>query len=277
VSKRIVFTLAFGERRFGEMALGLGRSLRLIGDTTPRAVLTDIDDLPWEKSFDHVIRANVPKEDIWWSKFYALDHTDADEVLYIDGDCLAFKRLVPIFDYYQGAPFGVQGPVMSTGSWYDKSIAEVCASEGVSAVPKFNGGLMYYTRTPEMAEILAEAKRIALRAGEIGWRMSRGVPADEVCLSLAMARTGLGRAAPDVMNFTNSGVGLIGPLRMNVMRGECRYVCRRYSVQYAEPYVFHAHFYSKFLGYWRQVDKLRELEERDEWLGRRVVGSSGRN
>ena len=99
---RIVFTLAFGHRKFAEMALGLGRSLRLIGDTTRRVVLTDLDDYPWEKSFDQVIRLKVPTEDLGWAKLYALEHTDAKRVLFIDGDGLAFKRLDPIFDAFAG-------------------------------------------------------------------------------------------------------------------------------------------------------------------------------
>jgi hypothetical protein len=258
---RIVFTLAFGHRKFAEMALGLGRSLRLIGDTTRRVVLTDLDDYPWEKSFDQVIRLKVPMEDLWWAKLYALDHTDAKRVLFIDGDSLAFKRVDPIFDAFAGAPFGVQGVVANQGSWYGPDISEVCQKAGVKELVKFNGGLLYYERGEELNRLVEEAKAVAADAERYGWRLSRGVPADEVCLSVAMARTGIGIGVPEESNFSNSGVGLIGKLRMDVMRNECEYLCRRYTLQRVEPYVFHAHFFKSYFVYWRQLKRLAWLEE----------------
>ncbi len=259
-----MFTLAFGHPRFAEMAMGLGRSLKLIGDTTPRAVLTDIDGFPWERAFDIVIRRKVPPQDIWWSKLYAREETDAKRILFLDGDCLAFKRLDPIFEAFAGAPFGVQGVLKSEGEWYGPDISEVAAKAGVPGMVQFNGGLMYYEPGPELDRLVEEAKRISAEGERYGWRLSRGVPADEVCLSLAMATTGLGRHVPDESDFSNSAVGLVGPLRMDVMRRECNYICRRHNLQYVEPFVFHAHFYSKFLIYWKQLETLKRLEDYEQ-------------
>jgi len=269
VPEQIVFTLAFGARRFGEMAMGLGRSLSLIGDPTPRAILTDIDGFDWERYFPLVIRRSIPREETFWAKFAALEYTDASRVLFIDSDCLAFKRLGPVFDAFAGAPIGVQGIEATEGSWYDKSVPDVCASEGVPFLPKFNGGLLYYERSPELQRVIDESKAIAARYDEIGWRRfsgphARGVVPEEPCISLAMARTSIGRLLPDQVNFQNSGVGLVGKLRMDVMRNECRYLCRRYDMEYVEPYVFHAHFYSKFLIYWRQLRALEKLEQYED-------------
>ena len=261
VRDRVFFTLAFGAKKFGHMAMGLGRSLKLIGDPTPRAVLTDIDDFPWENVFDIVIRESVPKEDIWWAKLYARDRIDAKSILFLDGDALAFKRLDPIFRAGEGGVFGVQGPWRSEGEWYGPDISEVCAKAGVKAMPQFNGGLMYYEPGAQLEELIAEAKDVSANAAKYGWRLARGVPVDEVCLSLAMARTGIGRVFRESTNFQNSGVGLIGRLDLDVMKNRCRYVCRRYDVQFVEPRIFHAHFYSKFLIYWRQLRALEKLEQ----------------
>lgn len=266
MAERLVFTLAFGHRRFGEMAMGLGRSLSLIGDTNRRAILTDIDGFDWERHFDVVIRKSVAREETFWAKLYALDCTDADEVLFIDGDSLAFKRLDPIFDAFSGAAFGVQAIMADSGEWYDNDIAKVCKNEGVSAIPKFNGGLLYYRRGDEVKALIDEARACGERYDEIGWRRnanrhSKGVIADEPCISLAMARTGIGRVVPDTTNFHNSGVGLVGKLHMNVLRNECRYLCRRYDLQLVEPYIFHAHLYSKYLIYWRQLKMLEKLDQ----------------
>jgi hypothetical protein len=96
--KRIVFTIAVGKRKFAECALGLGRSLKLIGDTTHRVVLTDLTDIEWADCFDQVIPYTGDISWIFFEKLTALDLTDADQVLFIDSDSLVFKRLDPIFE-----------------------------------------------------------------------------------------------------------------------------------------------------------------------------------
>ena len=267
--KRIVFTSAFGHPRFARMALGLGRSLRLIGDTTHRVVMTDMRDMPWEPAFDQVLYCNVPKDDLYWSKFYALNLTDADEILYVDSDSLAFKRLDPVFDYFEGSPFGVQGTVLSSGLWWGKERAQVCQEENVSGLCRINAGLLYYTRTPEFDRILAEAKTLGARYQQGGWQLSLGVPSEEVCLSVAMAKLDLGRIAPDEMDFHNPAMGLIGKLNMDVRKGECRFLSRELKVRLVEPNLFHAWRYKFYLIYWRQLKRLEALERYEK---NRVMG-----
>lgn len=261
---RVMVTLAFGHPKFAKMALGLGRSLKLIGDPTPRMVITDIEGQPWDKSFDIVVKRSIPPEEIWWAKTLALEHTDADKVLFIDGDGLAFKRLAPIFDAFEGAAFGVQGIPKSDGDWYGKDLKEVCRIAGVESIVKLNGGLLYYERGPQFEEFMREARAVAADTPKYGWNLSRGVPPDEICIAVAMARTGIGRHVPEEANFTNSGVGLLGKMRMDVMRNQCEYLCRRYSLQRIEPYVFHAHFHKSFFLYWKQLRKLEGLEKYED-------------
>jgi len=64
---------------------------------------------------------------------------------------------------------------------------------------------------------------------------------------------------PDATDFMSTGVGLIGPLRLDVRAGVCEYLCRRERVRYIRPYVFHASRYSNFLVYWRELARLRRL------------------
>lgn len=249
--------------------MGLGRSLSLIGDPTPRAILTDIEGPDWERYFQVVIRRSVPPDETFWTKFYALDYTDAQRILFIDSDCLAFKRLDPIFKAFEGAPIGVQGILATAGSWYDKPVRDVCVEEAVPYLPKFNGGLLYYERGDEIRQVVAEARAIGDRFDEIGWRRFSGAHAkgaipEEPCIGLAIAKTGFGRVISDKANFQNSGVGLVGRLHLNVLRNQCHYLCRRYDLEYVEPYIFHAHFYSKFLVYWRQLDALAKLERYED-------------
>ncbi|CAN5427505.1 hypothetical protein BH11ARM1_BH11ARM1_13370 [soil metagenome] len=258
--KRIVYTLAVGKPKFAECALGLGRSLRLIGDTTRRIVVTDQLDHPWKNSFDEVISPTDPLDWIFFSKLTALKRTDADQVLFIDADSLAFRRLDEIFDYCEGKGLCVQGKSITEGEWYG-SVPEHLRKHSISSLPQFNGGLIYYERTPECEPFIETCYDYGRRAKELGFQRDDPLIPDEPCISLAMAETGKGHLIPDEMDFSNSAMGLIGKLHMDVRTGTCDYVCRRYDVRHVRPYVFHASRYIYFNIYWKQLARLEALEK----------------
>jgi hypothetical protein len=264
--KRIVYMQAVGKPRFAEMALGLARSLSLIGDDTPRVIVTDQKGFPWGRYFDKVLEPVHPVEWIFFSRLDALERTDADQIITIDGDCLAFKRLAPIFDYCRGKGFVVQGHHTSEGYWY-ADIAETCRKFNVPSLGRFNGGLMYYERSPETKKFLEKVFEYGKQFDELGFKRKTKLIPDEPVIGLAMATERFGHVASEEMDFHNSAVGLIGKLRMDVMKNECRFVCRRHAVRYVEPYVFHAHFYSKFFIYWKQLKKLEQLEKYEDRHG----------
>ncbi len=255
---RVVLTVGRGKPKFAEMALGLGRSLSLIGDDTPRAVLTDLPEFPWARHFEKVIEPPGPRSAL--DKLLGLELTDADQVLAIDGDCLAFRRLGPIFEHCRGLGFAVIGHRQSQGMWHGADVAEVCRRLGVDSVPSFNGGMLYYERTAETRELIEEMKRIEANYADSGFADFRGNASEEVCVLLAMAKTGFGAIVPDETDFMNTGVGLIGELTLDVLRNDCRFVCRRHAVRFVRPYVFHASRYSNFAKYWKQLDLLAWLD-----------------
>jgi hypothetical protein len=257
----MVCTTAFGKFRYAEVALGFARSLMLIGDDTPRAIMTDIEGVDWEKYFHVVIRQSIPKEEMYWSRFFALEQTDAQHILFIDSDCFAFKRLAPIYEFFKGAGYGVQAMPVSEGVWYSKDIAELCREQGVASIPKFNGGLMYFEPGDVFERVIAKAKENRENYSQIGFKTKRTSIPDEPCFALALSQLGIGRVAHDSMNFQNSGVGLVGKLRVDVLRNECRYLCRRYDLQYVEPITWHAHYWAKFTIYWGELKRLEQLEK----------------
>ena len=261
--RRIVYTLAVGKPKFAEYALGLGRSLKLIGDTTRRVVVTDQLDHPWSRSFDEVLTPTDPIEWVFLSKLTALERTDADQILFIDSDSLVFKRLDPIFDYCAGRDFCVQGQAIREGEWYG-DVPSHLQRHGLGELPQFNSGLIYYERTPNTLKLIERTREIARDYANTGFDSFRGKVPDEPCISLAMATTGLGHLIPDTTDFQNSGVGLVGKLRMDVRRAQCGYLCRRYDLRYVEPYVFHAWFAMNFSIYWRQLDHLARLERYEQ-------------
>src|SRR5687767_2276455 len=185
--KRIVYTLAVGKPKFAEMAMGLGRSLSLIGDMNKRVVVTDQPRYDWKRYFDVVLEPSEPIEWIFFSKLTAMERTDADQVLFIDGDSLAFKKLDPIFDYCAGKGFAVQGEMQAEGRWYG-DLAAHCRSNAVDALPRFNGGMIYYERVPESQAFIAKCYDYGRRAKDLGFQRDDPLIPDEPCIALAMVK-----------------------------------------------------------------------------------------
>jgi len=259
--KRAIFVVATGPHRYAEMALGLARSLQLVGDETPRIVLTDNSQVDWSRYFAQVVK---PFDDgtnsVYYAKLNALEATDADQVLFIDSDALAFKRLDPIFELCQGRHFAAVGRWETSGTWYEKSIEKVCQEQGIEALPRINTGVLYYERSSQAEEIIALARNLKHAYREIGFELLRRKESDEPSIALAMAKTGMGAVLPQGLNLNESGVGLIGKLHLDVLSGQCRYITGNPHVRLVEPYIFHAHYFSKLKVYWNELKKLEKLE-----------------
>lgn len=270
--KRAIFVVATGPDKYAEMALGLARSLQLIGDETPRIVLTDNNRVDWSRYFAQVVK---PFDDgtnsVYYAKLNALETTDADQILFIDSDALVFKRLDPIFELCQGQHFAAVGRWEKSGTWYEKRIENVCQEQGIEALPRINTGVLYYERSAQAEDIITLARNLKRSYREIGFELLRGKESDEPSIALAMAKTGMGLVLPQSLNINESGVGLIGKLHLDVLTGTCRYITGNPYVRLVEPYVFHAHYFSKLRVYWNELMKLEKLERHRDQHGARYM------
>lgn len=134
----LIFTVARSKPEYGEMAMGLGRSLATIGGDTPRAVQTYIEGYDWLRYFD--LAAKPPATRSAFDKLIALDLTDFDQIHSIYGDSLAFKRVSPILSACLGMPVAIQGAPVSAGDWHGSKPEEVLPKNGIEKFSKFNGG-----------------------------------------------------------------------------------------------------------------------------------------
>lgn len=238
--------------------MGLGRSLSLIGDETPRAIVTDIKGFDWSRYFDYVFEPLASRSAL--DKLLAFDYLDAEAVYAIDCDCLAFKRVEPVFQHCLGLPFAVQGNWQTEGMWHGAAVPKVLEQHGLDRLPKFNGGALYYEKTEAYFTLLEAMKDVELNYGQSGFADFRGNASEEVCVALAMMRTGFGSVVSDDTDFMNTGSGMIGKLHMDVRSNTCRFLSRKSKVRYVEPTIFHASEYSNFTIYWRQLKFLKDLE-----------------
>lgn len=257
--KRIVFTVATGAAKYGDMAKGLAQSLSLIGDTSPRVLMTDIDRPDLRRWFDEIISPD-PSVPPYMRKLEALSKTDADAVIFIDSDALVFRRLDEIWSYCAGKPLAVQGYEQREGHWYGW-LEQVLPRLGLDYLPRFNGGMIYYERSSAAERLIEEAHRVAANYKDTGLEDFRGQVPDEPCISIAMARTGIGELIPDDMDFMNTAVGLVGKLRMEVMKAECSFLKRGRRMRLIRPAIFHAGKYVNNTIYWQQLATL-------DWLDR---------
>jgi len=263
LSGRIVFTVATGKPKYAEQALGLGRSLKLLGDKTPRVVMSDLDHPGFARVFDAVVRP-TPGVPTYLLKLEALTTTNADEVMFVDSDSIAFKRVDAGFAAAEGADFAVQGRWIREGHWYGW-LHETLPKLQLDALPMFNGGMMIYRRTNAARQLIRTAAEIAANYDATGLERFRGTVPDEPCVAVAMARTGIGRLLPDTVDLMNTPVGLVGPLQMDVMRGRCRFLKHgHHGLRLIEPTILHAGKYVNNAAYWRQLDRLAWLERYED-------------
>lgn len=260
--ERLIFTVARGKPKYAEMAMGLGRSLSLIGDETPRAVLTDIPGFDWSRYFDFVFEPKSKRSAL--DKLLAFDYIAADSVYAIDGDCLAFKRVEPVFLHCSGLDFAVQGNWQTEGNWHGAMVEDILLKHKIQRLPKFNGGALYYRNSESYRVFLREMQAIEADYESSGFGDFRGNASEEVCVALAMMKTGIGVVISDETNFMNTGVGMIGPMNMDIRRNQCSYLCRRHKVRYVEPMIFHAAAYANFRIYWKQLAYLKKLERYED-------------
>ena len=100
------------------MARALAMSLELQGSSTRRLLMTDEPENESLSSLYHEIIPPNSKYPHWFSKLAALEMTDADAVMFVDGDTLAVRNPDEIFDRLKGIPFAVQGDLAEEDVWY---------------------------------------------------------------------------------------------------------------------------------------------------------------
>lgn len=260
-----MYTVARGKPKFAEMALGLGRSLKLIGDQNRRVLVTDFEGYNWHRYYDEVLPVSGERSAL--DKLTGLERTDADQVLAIDVDMLAFKRLDAIFEYCAGQPFAVQGHWETEGVFHGLSVPEILSKHQLERMPRFNGGMAYYERGDEFNDLLEAMRFAESNYDTFGFQpFGRGQHAsEEVCMLLAMIKLKqFDYLIPPELHFQHSAAGLVGKLHLDVLKNECRFIAHQRHSEYIQPHLFHAWRYKDFLVYWRQLDRLQSLAEYEE-------------
>jgi hypothetical protein len=218
-----IVTLAHGSSRFLKMARLLGESLRWHAPRVPRAVVTDAADRDLARAYDLCVPLNPAFGRGMLQKLHLDEYTPFDETLYIDSDSIAVGPVDLIWPLFAGVPVGVVGGPMRDGYWFG-DIAAIRARLGVvDAIPRFNGGLIYLERSPAASAVFATARDLMSRYEQLGFTPLRsGGPNDEPVLAFALALHGV-PGVDDGGLSSRTPIGIRGPLRLDVLRGGCRF------------------------------------------------------
>jgi hypothetical protein len=141
----------------------------------------------------------------------------AEKTLFIDGDCLLYGDLGPIFDRFSGHPVSVVGGSISEGEWFG-DVKSVLGKLGLKEMPKFNGGIYYLEKGPVCRSVYARARELESRYDELGLVRLRDRPNDELLMALAMAEHGM-KAIPDDGTIMGDPQSYPAPMKLDITRG----------------------------------------------------------
>ena len=222
---RGIITLAYGHERFIEQARSLAHSLQLHAPQLPRTLITDSTNLEIRRQFTGVISYRPEYGSGMRQKLFLDLYSPYDQTLFIDSDCLVLGNLESFWSAFAGKYFGVPGyrylQKGSTDPYLD--VDHALDNLHLTAIPKFNGGTYYFSRSPEATEFFKTARDIldnwrALRLCEF----RRNGPGDESVYALAMAVHHIGPTSMGTGGMWTP-VGYKGSLLLNALNGTCSF------------------------------------------------------
>ena len=184
-------TIAYGDSKYIRMGKILARSIRLNSPDAKLAVVTDCDDEEINTLFDHVITINLDWPSGVAQKLYLDQYTPFDESIFIDSDCIVYKNLDLIWDYYsQLCDFGIKGYSYLTAEDRHYSIEDLAAclqQLNLRRMASFNSGVIYFNKSQNAQDVFASARDIYHQREDLTLMEFKNAPVnDEPIFALAM-------------------------------------------------------------------------------------------
>ncbi|WP_425408875.1 hypothetical protein [Hyphococcus sp.] len=192
-------TMAYGHRRFFEMAVNLALSARLNDPDRPVTLLYKEEaELPEDLKpfFDQCApfpdASQYPGVTIKLGVYEPAPYT---ENFYVDADCLIMK---PDMDRhwakYGARDFMISGDVVTTGSAYGCDVKKMMAAAGVDYFCNMNCGVVFFRKSEAAAKVFDDARALMRDRHpdliELRPRRGDGL-SDQPYFSAAMARNGI--------------------------------------------------------------------------------------
>ena len=221
---RSVFTLATGNGVYLEYAFTLAMSFLLHHKNSSLRFFL-VTDMSFEKPqyLEKIEVILIEKESIAKgisSKLYLDKIAPSEKSLFIDSDCLCFRNLESVFDYFDGHAVSVVGfPILNT-EWCGVLAEDICQKFNIKQIPRFNGGIYYIEKGEKATKIYETARSLEPYYDQLGFARHRGWCNEEPLVSVAIAvnnETAIiddGTILSDLASCFNSA-------KLDVLLGEC--------------------------------------------------------
>lgn len=238
-------TIAYGDRKYIKMGKILARSIRLNSPGSRIAVVTDSNDEEISNLYDHVININLDWPCGVAQKLYLDQYTPFDESIFIDTDCIVYKNLDLIWNYYlQLCDFGIKGYSYLTANDGHYSIQDLstCLQQlNLRRMASFNSGVIYFNNSEKARRVFASARDIYKRREELTLMEFKNSPVnDEPIFALAMETHDI-----DILPWDNACVmgtysgDVRNKNRINVLNHKGHYIKNNVRL---DPMIIHFHF-----------------------------------
>lgn len=186
--------LAFGPKRYRDMACACAASLRHWDKTRKIQIVTDCPDFsgePEAKLFDIItVSKPNPKYQGPLVKLLMHDFSVFDETMFIDADCFMLKSDIDRYWSEMSAlDVSTPGAWSSSGLWYKMDVQKICDLVNVERIVKMNSGVMFFKKTRKSYEFFELAKNTYSEFGNFTSHIHRDLgPPDEPYFGIAFGK-----------------------------------------------------------------------------------------
>lgn len=260
-TNRGFLTIAYGDSKYIRMAKALARSIRLHSSNAKLAVVTDRKKLD-ANLFDFIIPINLEYPSGVAQKLFVDKYTPFDETLFIDSDCIAYKNIDNIWNFYENKyGFGIKGWGYLTKEdrhyYAVNDLNLFFQSAQVDKIGLFNRGVFYFDKSLQAQNVFKTARLLFDNRNSLSLTTFKNSLAnDEPIFAVSLEKNGvdiLPLCTQDHVMLNVSGK-LKNQYQINVLKG-----CSRFSKndEIVEPYIIHYHVdCSDFFIYWRDIFRL---------------------
>lgn len=190
--KYAVVTIAVGKNYYLNLAKNLLLSFLRWNNNNDIEFLLVTDNATFFKDFttlNNVEIKNIHLEDderSFTSKFLLFEHTNAQENLFIDCDCLIYRDLTGVFSQFKNHDFSTIGKNIDQGSFFC-DVKPMLLKLKITYFPKFVGSVYYFKKNEISKSIFQMASNLKARYDELGFIRLRGKENEEPLFASAMA------------------------------------------------------------------------------------------
>lgn len=220
-----ILTIAFGKDRYINMAMDLGRSIKLNSPGIETAIVTDSENSDIASLYDYLIPLNKDYGKNVEQKLHIDKYSPFENTLFIDSDCLTFRSLEFAFDLFLDS----KSIALGTEFFYPgdncefADINEITQKLNIKKIPRFNGGVYYVSKTSTQPDILEYARSLLENYKEIGfWSFRNQGPNDELLIGAAIEKMGFQNISDD-SKLMRTPIGILGPLFVDVFKNKSEF------------------------------------------------------